>query len=145
MAGELDFGVDLETVRERLAGLKYFTAVSTLQEASLEIENLTGIPPLAFVSTVSETAELNKLIGAWSQRVTTRVSVLFCVPAERAAGDARDDLEETRKAVIRILLAWTPDGADSPLQYDRFLLRASRDGLIWGEVIMRTLYHLRQP
>jgi hypothetical protein len=146
MPGELDFAVDLEDVRARVGTLHYFTAVETLQEATLQLENLSGIPPLAYVTTASETAEANKLMGgpdAWSQRVTTDVSILFCVPAERAAGAARDELEATRRAVIRILLAWTPKGAESPFQYRRFLLRASQDGLIWGEVIMRTSYHLR--
>lgn len=143
MADELDFGIDLDSVRKRLCELSYFTDVSTLQEATLDLDNLSGIPPLAYVAVASETAEDNKLIGAWSQRVTTRVSVLFCIPAERADEKPRDVVEETRKAVIRILIAWTPEGADSPMQYDRFLLRASQDGLIWGEVLMRTSYHLR--
>lgn len=143
MANELDFAVDLEDVRKRLCSVAFFNDVSTLQEATLELDNLSGIPPLAFVSTVSETGEPNRLIGAWSQRVTTRISVLFCVPAERADGKPRDVVEETRKAVMRILLGWTPAGAESALEFDRFLLRASRDGLIWAEVIMRTVYHLR--
>jgi hypothetical protein len=143
VADELDFAVDLEDVRKRLCALSYFTDVSTLQEATLELENLSGIPPLAYVAVASETAEDNNLIGAWSQRVTTRISVLFCIPAERADEKPRDVLEEARKAVIRMLVAWTPGGADSPFQYDRFLLRGSQDGLIWGEVLMRTSYHLR--
>jgi len=143
MADELDFAVDLDSIRDRLSSLAYFTAVESLQEGTLNIENLIGIPPLAFVSTVSETAEKNKLVGAWSQRVTPTISVLFCIPAESASGSAGDELEAARKAIIRILLGWTPTGAEDPLSYSRFLLRASRDGLIWGEVLMTTTYHLR--
>lgn len=143
MADELDFAIDLDDVRKRLCGLSYFTDVSTLQEATLDLDNMSGIPPLAYVTTASQTGEPNRLIGAFSQRVTTRISVLFCIPAERADGKPRDVLEETWKAVVRILLGWTPAGSESALEFDRFLLRASRDGLIWGEVLMRAVYHLR--
>lgn len=142
----LEFAPDLTNIRDRVAKLSYFTSVQDLQEATLDLENLRGVPPLAYVSIASETAEPNRLTGgpdAWSQRVTSDVSILFCIPAERADERPRDDLDEARKAIIRILLGWTPDGADSPMQYRRFLLRASRDGLIWGEVLMRTAYHLR--
>jgi hypothetical protein len=139
----LDFAVNLTSVRDRLSTLAYFNSVSDLQEATLNIENLTGIPPLAFVSVASETADPNKLIGGLSQRVTVSISVLFCVAAEAADRRPKDALDETRRAVIRILLGWTPVGAEKALEYQRFLLRASRDGLIWGEVLMRTLYYLR--
>jgi len=140
----LAFAVDLEDVRKRLCSLSYFTDVSCLQEAMLDLDKgISGIPPLAYVSTASETAERNKLIGDISQRVTQVVSVLFCVPLERADEKPRDVVEETRKAVIRILLGWTPAGAEKGLEYDRFLLRVSRDALVWGEVLMRTTYHLR--
>jgi hypothetical protein len=142
MASELDFAPDLNSIRERVAALSYFTDVRTLQEAALDLEEMNGIPPLAYVSTASETAEPNKLIGSISQRVSTRISVLFCVPAERADDKTRDELEEARKAVIRILLGWTPLRAEKPFEFDRFLLRASRDGLLWGEVLMLTTYRL---
>jgi len=143
MADELDFAVDLDDIRKRVDSLTYFTSVTTLQEATLDLDNMSGTPPLAYVAVASETAEENKLVGAWSQRVTTRISILFCIPAERADGEARDEVETARKAVIRILVGWTPKGAESPMNYDRFLLRASQDGLIWGEVLMLTRYHLR--
>lgn len=149
MANELlAFGVDLEDVRERLSSLKYFTTVERLQDFVLDIEEgVSGTPPLAYVSVASETAEPNKLSGgpdAWSQRVTVTVSVLFCIPASRADEKPMDDVEDARKAVVRMLLAWTPKGAESPFQFARFLLRDSRDGLIWSEVLMRTSYHLRR-
>jgi hypothetical protein len=139
----LDFAIDLSDVRDRLRSLSYFTDVQDMQEATLDLENLSGIPPLAYVSTVSETAEENKTTGGWSQRVTSDISVLFCVPAERADERPRDVVEDTRKAVIRILVGWQPKGAEYPLAYVRFLLRASRDGLVWAEVITRTTYFYR--
>lgn len=138
----LAFAVDLNSVRDRLATLSYFLSVQNIQDATNALEHLDALPPAAFVSTARETAEKNKVIGGHSQRVSTTISVLFCVPAERAADDAADVVEETRKAVIRILLGWTPAGAGDPLNYERYLLRATGDGLIWGEVLMTTSYRL---
>lgn len=143
MPDELDFAVDLEDIRARVNKLSYFTDVLQLEDATLDLESgVEGIPPLAYVSTASETAEKNRLTGTLAQRVTVRISVLFCIPAERADKASRDEVETTRKAVIRILLGWKPKGAEQWLEYDRFLLRASRDGLIWGEVLMLTTYRL---
>lgn len=138
----LNFAIDLGSVRDRLSSLSHFTSVTNLQAAVLAIENMNAIPPAAFVAVASETAERNKTIGGLSQRVGVTVSVLFCVPSESAADDAGDELEETRKAVIRILLGFVPGRALSHLEFDRYLLRANGDGLIWGEVLMRTSYRL---
>lgn len=139
---DLDFAVDLESVRERLSALSYFTSVTNLQDATVAIENMNALPPAAFVAVASETGEPNKTIGDFAQRVNVTISILFCVPAERADGKAGDELEDTRKAVIRILLGWVPDRALGQLQFQRYLLRASGDGLIWGEVLMTTSYRL---
>jgi len=140
---ELEFAVDLSDVRDRLAALRYFNGVTDIEDATNVIETLSALPPWAFVSVASETAEANRIAaGGHSQRVTVDVSVLFCVPAESRAEDTGDVVERTRRAVIRILLAWTPKGAESPFNYSRYLLRATGDGLVWGEVIMRTRYRL---
>ncbi|MBA3668433.1 MAG: hypothetical protein H0W65_12065 [Sphingomonas sp.] len=103
---------------------------------------MNALPPAAFVAVASETAEPNKTIGDFVQRVNVTISILFCVPAERADGKAGDDLEDARKAVIRILLGWVPERALGQLQFQRYLLRASGEGLIWGEVLMTTSYRL---
>lgn len=138
----MDFAIDLESVRDRLTGLSHFTSVTNLQAAVLAIENMNATPPAAFVAIASETAEANKLVGGLSQRVNVTISALFCVPAESASDSAGDELEDTRKAVIRILLGFTPGRAMKALEFDRYLLRQSGDGLIWGEVLMRTSYRL---
>lgn len=139
----LAFAVDLESVRARVATLAYFNAVEAIQDATVAAENMNVVPPAAFVSVARETAEPNRMsTGAIVQRVAVTLSILFAVPAERADGKAGDEVEQTRKAVIRILLAWTPGGADKPLEYERYQLRATGDGLVWGEVLMRTVYRL---
>lgn len=138
----LAFSVDLDDVRARVGSLSYFNSVTNLQEATLALENMNALPPAAFVAIASETAERNKTIGGHSQRVTATVSILFCVPAESASDTAGDELEQARKAVIRILIGWQPKGADSEFDFDRYLLRANADGLIWGEVLMRTTYRI---
>jgi hypothetical protein len=143
MDASLDFGLDLTEVRDRVRTLSYFTDVLSLEDATLDLQKgIEGIPPLAYVSTVSETASPNRLTGTLAQRVTVKVSVLFCIPIARADKAAREEMDETRKAVVRILLGWRPTNALDWLEYDRFLLRASDDGLLWGEVLMSTSYRL---
>lgn len=136
----LDFAIDLDSVRDRLGTLAYFNGVTNIQDATNVLEGMSAAPPWAFVSIARESAEPNKTIGGHAQRVNVSISTLFCVAAERAAGDSSDVVEQTRKAIMRILVAWTPRGAERPLGFERYLLRASGDGLIWGEVLMGTAY-----
>jgi hypothetical protein len=142
MSHELEFAVDLESVRQRLCQLTYFTSVTNLQDSTLVADQLNAIPPAAFVAVTNERAEPNKTIGGFAQRVNVSISILFCVPAERADNKAGDDLEDARKAVIRILLGWVPDRAESMLQFQGYAIKAAGDGLLWGEVIMTTSYRL---
>ena len=138
----LEFGPDLESIRARLATLSYFNSVTDLQAATVAVEQMNALPPAAYVSVASETAEPNRLATGFSQRVNVSVSTLFWIPSERADNLAGDQLDEARRAVIRILLGWTPLRAEKPLELERYLPRASGDGLIWGEVLMRTAYRL---
>lgn len=137
---DLNFGIDLSTIVDRLLGLGYFVLVEDLQEAAVTIENETAVPPAAFVGVASETAELNKLIGGRAQRVTCRISILFVEMLSRADGALVDTIEQTRKAIIRQLVGFTPGRALSALEYERYQPRAQGDGLFWGEVIFVTSY-----
>lgn len=136
------FGPDFTAIRDRVAGLNYFTTVTDIQNAAQAIEESQGIPPMAFVSTASEAAETNKQIGGHAQRVATRVSVLFAIGMDRAAHDDKDFAEQIRKALILTFAGWTPPGALGPLQYERYQPRAMGDGLFWGEVLFLTSYRL---
>jgi hypothetical protein len=136
------FGPDFNAMRDRVASLEYFTGVTDVQSAAQAIEEAEGIPPMAFLSTASETAQSNKTIGGHAQRVTTRLSVMFAIMTDRAAGDGKDAAEQLRKALVLILAGWTPPGAAGPLQFDRYLPRAMGDGLFWGEVLFVTEYRL---
>lgn len=142
----LDFAVDLQSVCDRLKLLAYFSTVRDIQAASMAVQgDEIALPPAAFVSVASETAEANKTMGApgsISQRVTVTLSVLFCEQLARAAKDTSDRVELTRKAVIRQLIGWTPDGAGKALEYQRYLLRGVSGRVIWGEVLFRTSYRL---
>jgi len=138
----LDFAVDLDDVRDRLLLLQYFVSVTDVADAVQAIEDFPAVPPAAYVSIASETAQPNQLIGGHAQRVLTTISVLFCEQAARQDRDTRDRMEATRKAIIRQLIAWTPNRAAGPLQYARYLLRASGDGLVWGEVLFSTSYRV---
>jgi hypothetical protein len=139
----LDFAIDLGSVRRQVETLGYFNSVTDVQKATTAIEQLDAHPPAAFVSVSSEVAEKNRLATGLAQRVNVTISCLFAILSERADGRADDEMEAVRKAVIRILLGFTPDRALKPLEYDRYALRAAGDGLVWGEVLMRTSYDLR--
>lgn len=136
------FGPDFAVIRDRVASLGYFLTVTDVQNAALAIEESQGMPPMAFLSTQAETAEPNKTTGGHAQRVTARLSVLFAISMERAAHDGKDMAEQLRKAIMRLLIGWTPPGALGPLNYDRYLVRAIGDGLFWGEVLFVTSYRL---
>lgn len=136
------FGPDFVAIRDRVASLGYFLTVTDIQNAALAIEESRGMPPMAFLSTASETAEPNKTIGGHAQRVTVRLSILFAIGMERAADDGNDMAEQLRKALIRLMMGWVPPGAAGPLNYDRYAVRAIGDGLFWGEVLFLTSYRL---
>jgi len=134
------FGVQLGTIRDRLATLSYFTGVHDIQAGSEAISGEAPfVPPAAFVSTAAETYGPNRYAaGGHGQRATTDVSVLFCVPAQRADSATADEVEQARKAILAILAGFTPDGADKPLDAVRYQVRLIADSLVWGEWIFRT-------
>ncbi len=139
---ELQFGVDLDSVRERLKGLEYFLAVEDVETAGRAIEEQNAYPPAIYVSIASEGAEQAQRIGDPSQRVTVVLSALYCEPLARSDRETRDRIDLTRRMVIRRLFQWKPAGAQQAFRYDRSLIRAMGAGLIWGEVLMRTSYRL---
>lgn len=138
----LDFGIDLDDVRERLRTLRYFLTVEGIEDGTTAIEEGCAMPPSAYASIASETAEPNKLIGNKRQRVNVVVSVLYAENAARIDGERRDTVDATKKAVIAIMRNWTPKGAIRALEYDRFRQRAIIDGTIWAEVLFTSAYEV---
>lgn len=137
--------IDLDTTRDRIRALNYFTSVSDVRSAVEAIEDEFAATPAAFVSIASETAGPNKFIGGaggHSQLVVVTLSVLFVEQAARFDRLAPDQVEVTRGRLITQLTAWKPTGAERSLEYDRYLPRASGNGLFWGECLFRTLYRL---
>ena len=68
--------------------------------------------PAAYTLVVSESADSNPLIGAWSQIVTTRFAVEYMVTNQQAqstGGPAQDDLEGIRDAGKAALIGWAPE------------------------------------
>jgi len=139
----LDFGVDLPEIRDRLLAMGYFLSVTDILEASEALdETLSAAPPAAFVGTASERAEPNRTTGGHSQRVEVEIAVLFAESTSRFDRKATDQLEQTRKAVTRQLLAFVPKGAGKALEYVRYRVVKIGDGLAWGEVTFSTSYRL---
>jgi hypothetical protein len=146
MSDAIDFGIDLEDVRKRFLGMGYFLSVTDIQAASEALSDPDAfgfLPPAAFVSIASETAEPNKTIGGHAQRVNVLLSMLFAIPSARADREADDEVEQVKRAVIRMGVAWKPKGAGAALDYSRYVLRATGGGLVWGEVLFSTSYQLR--
>lgn len=143
MSDPLDFGVDLSTVRDRLNGLSYFLSVTDILEASEALdETLPASPPAAFVGVSSERALPNKLIQGHAQHVDVQVEVLFVELAARFDRNARDRMERTRKAIIRILLGFRPRNAERNLGYVDYRVVSIGNGLAWGSVTFSTSYRL---
>jgi len=139
----LDFGVDLGSIRDRVILLKYFLSVTDVLDASEALdETLPAAPPAAFVGVASERAEPNKTIGGHSQRVRVEIAILFAESTSRFDREARDQLDLTRRALIRQLVAWTPKNAGEGLEYSRYRVVKIGDGLAWGEVTFTTSYRL---
>lgn len=143
MSDPLAFGIDLESVRQRVLALNYFTSVTDVLDASEALDGLlAGLPPAAFVGVANERAAPNKIIGGHSQRTSVEVAVLFAESAARADRRSHDQLERTRKAVIRQLVAWQPAGGERGLNYVRYRVVSIGDGLAWGEATFETTYLL---
>jgi hypothetical protein len=145
--GPLDFGTDLDDVRARLAELSYFLAIEDLEAASEIFDRDDGFSysaPAAFLSIASETAERPRLIGGpHTQEVVQQLSVLFVESSIRIDGGTRDRTEETRRMIMRQLVGWQPRGAGVALQYQRYLIRATGGGLVWGEILLGTIYRYK--
>lgn len=137
------FGVDLSAVRDRLKTLAYFTDVQDIQGGAEALSGLAAfLPPAAFVSIARESYDGNRYAaGGHAQRGTVILSVLFCVPAQRADKRHSDEVEQARKAIAGVLKGWTPPGAEVPLDLVDYRVRLIADGLVWGEWQMRTSFN----
>lgn len=139
----LDFAIDLASVRDRVAALRYFLSVTDVLEASEALDRtLPARPPAAFVGVSGETALPNKVIGGHHQRVNVSVAILFVESAARADRRSTDQLDRTRKAVIRQLVAWQPRGAERGFNYVGYRVVTIGEGLAWGEATFEAPYLL---
>lgn len=146
--------IDLSDVREQVRaidapivpGVPGFLTTSDWSSATDAIDNGNGAPPAAYVSLAREQAEPNRLSsGGRAQRVRSTVSVLFCLPSERADDERADPVEIARGSIIAKLIGFTPRGAVKGFDYAGWGLRAEGDGLVWGEVLFATSWDLRSP
>lgn len=134
--------IDLVAVRDKVAEIATFNFVADWLSAADAIENSPPNPPAAFVTTSSERAGPNSLIGRHRQPVRQTVSVLFVLLAQRPDQPPTDEIETTRQAIVDKLVAWMPPGASTAFDYVSFSIRYSADGLIWCEILVAANYHL---
>lgn len=143
MADPLDFGIDMASVQARLELLGRFRAVEDVLAASEALDQtLPAAPPAAFIGIGRENADPNRYVGGHAQQVTTELAVLFVEPASRLDGATKGQMEQTRKAIIRQLIGWTPAGAEKPLEYAAYRVVEIGNGLAWGEVTFTTTYRV---
>lgn len=138
------FGVDIKAVRDRLRLLKYFTDVQDIQGGAQAIGGYEPfVPPAAFVSIAAENYKPQKYAaGGFAQSCEAILSVLMCIPANRADSEKADEVEQARKVTAAQLLGWQPPGAISPLQAVRYQVRLIADGFIWPEWQFRTKFDI---
>jgi len=143
MADPLDFGIDMTSVEARLETLGHFRSISdALTAAEALDQTLPAAPPAAFIAVAREVADPNRYVGGHAQRVSADLSVLFVESASRIDGATKGQMEDTRKAIIRILIGWQPAGAESPLEYASYRIVEIGNGLAWGEVTFTTTYRV---
>lgn len=143
MTDPLNFsGIDLVDIRDRLRGLSFFQVVEDIQSAAQIIDgDISFNPPAAFVMTESESFEKNRYAaGGHAQRANVVVSVLYCIPTQRAANDLSDEVEQAKRAIRELLRGWTPKGAQIALEAFRWRVRLIGDGVVWCEWLFRTSY-----
>lgn len=143
--------IDLSDVRQQVRGIDApmvpgiagFLTVSDWSSASEAIATGNAAPPAAYVTLSREQPEPNRLAsGGRAQRVRATISVLFCLPAERADDERADPVEIARGAIIARLVGFKPGGALKAFDYAGYALRAEADGLVWGEVLVSTSWDL---
>lgn len=143
--------IDLDDVRGRVRaitapivpGVQGFLTTSDWSSATDAMENGNASPPAAYVTLSREQPDRNRLSsGGRAQRVRSTISVLFCLPAERADDERADPIEIARGSVIAALVGFKPGGALAGLDYAGWSLRAEADGLVWGEVLFSTSWDL---
>lgn len=148
--------IDLASVRERVRTIETrfdptaprggFLSVSDALSGADAMAYADAVPPAAYVSLASETPDRNRLAsGGRAQRVRSRVSVLFCLGAERADDERADAVERCRGALIASLTGFKPTGAVDAFDYAGYSLRAQVAGLLFGEVLFSTSWDLRTP
>jgi len=135
--------IDLKSVGAKVETLGIFNDVGDALSVAEAMEEFVGRPPAVFISTSGERAGPNKMSTGHRQRVNQTVSVLFVMGQERRDGGAVDPVEEAKNALILLLTAWRPDGADSPFDYVGYSFMRAEGGLVWAELLFAAPYHVR--
>lgn len=102
--------------------------------------------PACYLLPGSETAEGNRLLGAFEQRLSVRFMVVIVSSNLRDASGAGAlaGLEALRSAVRSTLVAWAPDGGPGePIEFDRGGVLRFDDGLLWWADEYRLIEYLR--
>lgn len=137
--------INLKSVADKIReGVPEFLSVGDSLSAADAVTTFTARPPACYVSTSGERARGNELSTGHRQRVIQTVSVLFVLGAERRDRQEADQVEAIKAALVKLLTAWTPEGAASPFEYGSYSLRFAGEGLAWGELLFAAPYYISQ-
>lgn len=122
--------------------LKMVGGASSLERA------MAGLPafPAAFVMPIKETADESPFMDQLTQqRVLTQFVVVLAVRnlADDEGVAAAGTLWEVRERVRDALLGWTPDAAESNIEFVGGELSAFENGFLWWEESYRTIQTYR--
>lgn len=132
--------IDLLSVRNRVRDTGLFLSVGDTLDLA-EALDTSFIAPAAFISLPTERADPHgRVTGPHRQRVNARVSIAFCLKAQRADVERTDEIEAIRTVLRSHLGGWKPTGADRVFEYATSSVRSIANGMIWVEMLFDTEY-----
>lgn len=140
----MDLAPILARLKSQLTGFKTIGSAADLEALGASV----AASPSCYLLPMAESAEDNRLLGAFEQRVSVTFSVVLAVSNKRDAGGsaAMGDLEPLRALVRAALIGWPPDPAiGEPVRFAGGHLLRFENALLWWMDEFRVTTYLRSP
>lgn len=132
--------INLNSVRNRVNDTGLFLSVGDALDLAEALE-ASFIAPAAFVTLPTERADPHgRVTGPHRQRVNARVSIAFCLKAQRADAERTDEIEAIRTVLRGHISGWKADGTDRVFEYATSAVRSIANGFVWVEMLFDTEY-----
>lgn len=121
-------------IMERIQATRLFQSVGSATALADALED--PIDMAAFVVVPSQRAEGNRTTGRHSQRITERLSIVFCVKGAAANPDQpADDVQRLRDALLDLMAGWKAEDAETALDFLSSSVRSMSAGFVWTEML----------